>query len=119
MATKPRADLACVILTAMSVFFGWERLRVVYNLILVGTVLPPGFVSGKILHPAFWVFALSEAVGANVCFCAGPVAEGYLCWFGLPRLPVRCALFVIGTMLAVAAAVSEVERWHSLGGFLS
>src|SRR5262249_45571426 len=61
---------------AMEVFIAWERLRLLYNAILVVSVLLHLKSLLGLFHASF---LLEAALAANVCFCAGPVAEGYLC----------------------------------------
>jgi hypothetical protein len=78
---------------AMAVFFAWEKLRLVYNAVLAIVVLGFLGVSGAETSLRFWFQLALAAGGANLCFCAGPVAEGYLCWFGLERRTVRVLLF--------------------------
>src|SRR5262249_59017853 len=76
---------------AMSVFLAWEGLRVVYNLVLIAVVVallgPTGILQRL-------PYVLEGALVANVCFCAGPVAEGYLCLFGVSRPAARTLIFV-------------------------
>jgi hypothetical protein len=101
--------------TAMQVFGAWELLRLVYNLTLVLVVVFWVFFSGHGLHPRV-VFSLpKEAVVANLCFCAGPVLEGYLFLIGVPRRRARWGLFIIGTLLTVAEAVWDMDRLVALG----
>jgi hypothetical protein len=52
---------------------------------------------------------LFDALMANLGFCAGPVAEGYLCLLGFPRKPTRWLVFGIGTALAIAQAVPTLQ----------
>ncbi|NND95703.1 MAG: hypothetical protein HKN47_00070, partial [Pirellulaceae bacterium] len=40
------------------------------------------------------------AVGANLCFFAGPAIETYVSWLGYRRRWVRIVLFVSGTLFA-------------------
>lgn len=82
----------------------WERLRLVYNAILVPwTVLLilvlPGGGTG---NPAD---VLVGAVAANVCFCLGPVLETYLVGFGANAPTARGWLFALGTGFTALAAL--------------
>jgi hypothetical protein len=85
---------------ATAVFIAWERLRLVYNGILAAVVLLLGGGS-LVREPRFWSLLIGGAIGANVCFCAGICAEGYLALLGLPRRETRAVLFVAGTLLAI------------------
>lgn len=93
--------------SAKEVFLAWERLRVIYNLILVGVSLLVGMA--RLTELSFWYFLIEGAVGANLCFCVGPVVEGYLTLIGINRDGSRMLLFVLGTIascLVAAAAIS-------------
>jgi hypothetical protein len=65
------------------IFLGWERLRPPYTGLLALLVLYP--VSGSVRWPPMDdLLALSiEAVMANLCYFAGPLAEAHLPWLGL------------------------------------
>ncbi len=81
--------------TAQQVFFAWEKLRLAYNAVLVFVVLV------QISFGAEFPFLVLNAIVANVFFCAGPVAEGYLVLLGVPRLPFRWLICLFGTVIAV------------------
>jgi hypothetical protein len=95
--------------TARAVFLAWERLRLVYNATLVLIVL---YIAGHNLgNFEFRVFVLEAAVAANLCFCAGPVAEGYLSLLGANRRVVRWLLFIPGTLLGCLLTVAALFWW--------
>ncbi len=87
--------------SATEVFIAWERLRLVYNGVLAAFAL---------LIWARWPLRagigglIEDAIVANVLFCAGMAAEGYLALIGMPRRPARIAIFGLGTLLAVLLA---------------
>jgi hypothetical protein len=102
------------------VFFGWERLRVVYNGVLVALTLVCGL--GSVADPKFWSTAVFGAVLTNVCFCVGPVLEGYATWyFGRPVRVVRWGLFLLGQTIAAGLActviLSAFPRTFTIFGF--
>lgn len=84
---------------ARSVFLAWERLRVVYNAVLVIETLV--LALPLLTDQGFLVIAVEGAIAANLAFCAGPVAEGYLDLLALPRVPSRWVLMIAGTLLAM------------------
>jgi hypothetical protein len=98
---------------AMDVFVAWEKLRLVYNLILMAVVLalanPLGLLIGL---PLLLPFLLEGALSANICFCAGPVVEGYLCLLGVKRHLSRGIAFVTGTLVAIGLT------WYALKVYL-
>jgi hypothetical protein len=94
---------------AMAVFFAWEKLRIAYNLVLVVVVVLFALTTGKSHYFLFWLNVAWEALIANVCFCAGPVSEGYLHWLGYQRPVARWLLFVNGLLLSVWMAHDSVQ----------
>lgn len=81
----------------------WERLRLVYNAVLIPwtvflIAVLPGGVTG---NPADLIVG---AVIANVCFCLGPVVETYLVWLGANAQAARGWLFALGTVFTAVAA---------------
>jgi hypothetical protein len=89
------------------VFLGWERLRVVYNSVLVSLTLLCGF--GSVADPKFWSTALFGAILTNVCFCVGPVLEGYATWLSGRRVQwVRWGLFLVGQLIAAGLACTVI-----------
>ncbi len=84
-----------------SIVLRWERLRILYNLLLVGLVLLP--TGGSFQLPSLRevpVLAVG-AVLANLCFMAGPVAEAYLSWLGLRSRWVTAGLFAGGLLVSI------------------
>ena len=90
----------------LSLFKQWEKLRLFYNLILIGeTVLILLIHRSSLMQPKPIQLAdslLAGAIGANVCFCLGPVLNGYLEWFGLRGRFVQAGIFGLGTLVAMA-----------------
>ena len=85
--------------TLKQVFFAWEKLRVLYVLALVAVTLS-SLPLEAMKRLDVWIAVAILALGANACYFAGPIAETYLCWFGLRRNIVRSVLFVGGTVFA-------------------
>jgi hypothetical protein len=85
--------------TAQQVFLAWEKLRIAYNVSLLFVVVV------RISFGADMPHLLLKAIGANVLYCIGPVAEGYLVCLGVPRLPFRWLLFIFGTVVATLITV--------------
>lgn len=97
--------------TARAVFIAWERLRVVYNAILAVLVL--AVVRADWGDPEFpWELARAAFL-ANLCFCAGPVAEGYLAvGLGANRQVARWLMFIPGLLLACGLTVAWLSVWR-------
>jgi hypothetical protein len=104
--------------SARSVFLAWEKLRLVYNGVLAGIVL---LLAGpRLQEPAFWVFLSQGVVFANLCFCAGPCAEGYMVLLvKADRFGARCLVFGGGLVLASAMTLYTMVFWGPMGGFMS
>jgi hypothetical protein len=84
-----------------SIVLRWERLRILYNLVLLGLVLVP--TGGSFQLPSLRELpALAiGAVLANLCFMAGPVAEVYMSWLGLRSRWVTAGLFAGGLLVSI------------------
>lgn len=91
----------------------WERLRVVYNTVLIALVmlLVIGMFPGRFAVPRFWVEVCFGAIIANVCFMAGPTIEGYCRFLKLWANAMRPLLFLAGTCFAAILAVACVLSW--------
>jgi hypothetical protein len=92
--------------TFMEVFFAWEKLRLIYNALLIIVVLAMLLQAGS--SPLTAVFFALHALAANLFFCAGPVGEGYLCWIGVSRQSSRWIVFCFGCVVAIALTVDSV-----------
>jgi hypothetical protein len=89
--------------SATGVFLAWEKYRLLYNAILAAETCL--LASGEFGNIWFWVALIEGVVVANVCYCVGPVAEGYLSLLGANRKATRIVLFVSGTLLATLLTV--------------
>lgn len=45
-----------------------------------------------------WMFA---AIGANICYCAAPITESYLCWLGMKGTWITALLFMAGVLVSI------------------
>lgn len=106
-AISPRSDEP----SAQQVFLAWEKLRLLYNGLLAGIVLISGY--RNLQDWTFWVFVVEGAVGANLCYCAGPVLEGYLALISIPRQKARVALFVLGCCAASGLTYLATAAWQN------
>jgi hypothetical protein len=98
----------------MSAFASWELLRIVYNAALLLIVLLAGGVlapRGAFDDRAFWVFLVKCAIGANLCYCLGPIGEGYLVLVGVRRGLARTILFLVGLIASGVLAIGLLPIW--------
>lgn len=95
----------------------WEKLRVVYNVVLAAVVLAfwAGGRGSGLGDPAFLRHLARCCLGANLCFCAGPVVNAYAHWLGLRHVAVTVALFVLGTTLSVLVAAGSILVFQMRG----
>ncbi|QDV47170.1 hypothetical protein Enr13x_70790 [Stieleria neptunia] len=91
---------------AKSTFLAWERLRLIFVVVLGLLTL---LLAGPDLTKLRTLVLIAEgAIIANVCFFAGPIIETYVRWLGYDRKWVRWFLFVGGTMLTAMLAVATM-----------
>lgn len=89
------------------VVVAWEWRRLWYNVVLVVICTPivaTGLVVGAI-DPDEMTILVPATIFANVCFTAGPLAEGYWTWWLGPVGWMRNVLFWLGTAIACVLAV--------------
>ncbi|HEY9844354.1 MAG: hypothetical protein ACAI44_14735 [Candidatus Sericytochromatia bacterium] len=109
--------------TAQAVFWAWERLRLFYNLILVAEVGLFACLNLGLLQQwqIFFPTLVFGALGANLCFCIGPVSEGYWILLGADRKSSRAWIFMLGTLIAMLLTLlvlmQLVAMLSSSGGF--
>ena len=99
--------------SARAVFLAWERLRLVYNAVLVMIVIV--FSAAELPNREFLRFLARAAVGANLCLCLGPVVEGYAALLGADRRIARWVVFVPGLLLACLLTFVSVFFWQMRG----
>ncbi len=87
--------------SAKFVFLAWEELRLIYNAVLVLETLVFGGFLGFLGDPIFWAEAVAGAIGANFCFNAGPIVEGYLNLVGMKRAKARGIVFTLGLVFSI------------------
>lgn len=88
---------------ARPTFLAWERLRLVYIVVL--GILTLLLVGPAIDQPRVLMLIGEGAIAANLCYFAGPIAETYVRWLGYEAGWVRWALFLGGTVLSAVLAV--------------
>jgi hypothetical protein len=109
-ATLPIYERRLVNLALVAV--AWEKLRIWYNAVLavvalLGLVVIDASLLLDMQAMKTMVFA---AIAANVCFCVGPLVEGYVTWF-FGKLPgLRAVIFAIGIIGAVMLTIWVVAN---------
>jgi hypothetical protein len=86
---------------AKRTFLAWEKLRLLYNAVLVVETIAIGLAAHPLLlQPEFWVSSVMGAVFANACFFLGPIIETYVAWLGHPSRTLRLVMFIVGTVVS-------------------
>lgn len=104
-ATEMTTEVPLMML-AKSVFLAWEKLRLIY-IVLLGLwtlilAMPGVIYAGSQLFTFRGIVMVAEgAFVANICYFAGPVIETYVRWLGYEGKWVRWFLFLGGTVLTV------------------
>ncbi|HEX6987282.1 MAG TPA: hypothetical protein VF170_18030 [Planctomycetaceae bacterium] len=101
--------------SAKAVFVAWEGLRLAYNAVLVFYTLALAAALGVAIDAPFWQRVIPGALVANVCFCVGPCAEGYLALTGVDRRLARGLIFLAGLSLTSLVAIVVVVTPAALG----
>lgn len=88
----------------------WERLRLLYNAILIPIVVAVTLVfrTGLLGDFAYWEAVIFGGIASNVCFCIGPVLETYLVWIGANARTARGWLFALGTGFTALVAFAAI-----------
>ncbi len=99
----------------LPLLWAWERRRWAYNAILVVWVglLVLLMRRDLVFDAGFCAFLIAEAVLANVCFCAGPVADGYLHRMGLVAPGSSRLLFAGGLLISLPVSGLMVLLFRS------
>jgi hypothetical protein len=92
--------------SARDLFLAWEKLRLVGNAVLLLWLTYVFYATGRITV----VDALRHILSVNVGFCVFPVAENYLCWFGLSRSTSR---FIVITAILFVTLVGFLDFMQS------
>jgi hypothetical protein len=96
-------------------FFRWEKLRLLYNAILgVESIVslvayPPPQPPAEVV---FWLVILAGL--ANLCFCLGPVLDGYAHWIGLRSRVTSMVIFTVGTVFSAFVAYFVLLNFQDL-----
>ena len=88
----------------------WERRRLTYNIVLTSVVVAVVLLAHRdlLFDRPFGRFLLARAFLANLCFCTGPVVDGYLHRVGLDGEASGQILFGLGLLVSVPATVLSV-----------
>lgn len=104
-----------------NIVIGWERMRVLYNILLFLVGITAIFFCMKApffkLEDAVFP-AILFGIFANICFCAGPIVETYIrvIFNSQDVRTLRLSLFISGTLLSLVPAFFTIA---TSGAFLN
>ena len=87
----------------------WERLRIVYNALLVAVSLGVLLLTFGLGSLSNWIELVLGALLANLCFCAGPIVSAYMAWFNIRSRGFDLLMFGAGTTLSVIWAFLAIR----------
>jgi hypothetical protein len=96
----------------------WERLRIVYNVTLIGIVLAFTLLAFPFLIGSvpFWVRVIFGAIIANTCYFIAPAIEGYGRQFRVWNSAFSILLFLAGlaftSLLAILCILSYADMFQ-------
>ncbi|MBN1909716.1 MAG: hypothetical protein JW818_08255 [Pirellulales bacterium] len=92
------------------VIITWEKLRIVYNAVLVVVTLGVAWLTWEYRPTPLMMIGTVGlgAIAANILFCAGHAVDGFLTLCGIRQPAVTWALFGFGTLLASGLAALTV-----------
>jgi len=91
---------------ARTTFLAWEKLRIVYVLVLgTLTLLLTGF---RVIEIDVLIPLIFGGFVANVCYFAGPIMETYVRFLGYRGKVLRWGLFTTGLVLTAILAVASL-----------
>ena len=98
-------------ITTKQIFLMWEKLRVVYNVVLLCVVLTVFLLTkrGEVNWFTLGWVCVMGCLGANLCFFAGPAADAYLNWLGYRHAAITAILFALGLLLSILLAAAFVS----------
>ena len=98
-------------------FLRWEKLRLLYNGILLAVTLLALLASPtpRIGRAHLFVSLAALCTAANVCYCLGPIINGYAYWFGLRNNLVTVFLFSAGTLFSIFLALGAIYSINMAG----
>ena len=92
-----------------AIFKEWERLRLVYNIILFAVfavLVVDAYFSSELGAPQepFSLILFHSAIYAliaNILYLAGPAVDSYMCWLDIRSKYSKVILFVAGTAFSI------------------
>ena len=91
---------------AKRTFLAWEKLRLVYNGILIFMSVAYALAWSSLFTIEFWLVAIFGAIVCNVCFMLGPILETYIAWLGFRTRELRLVFLTLGTLATAGVALA-------------
>lgn len=87
----------------------WERKRLIYNLLYIGSVIPLILFFGPVNKiDGRWLVMFLEVIGiANLTYFIGPALECYITWLKKRRLRIQNYLFLGGYAVSMLVTAQQ------------
>ena len=95
-------------------FITWEKLRILYVLILASISIFGLFPIWKLIKSHDWLIMTLGAIFANIFYTIGPLAESYLSFLGVKPIFARIPLFLSGTIFSAALVFWYFVNLHTI-----
>jgi hypothetical protein len=94
----------------------WERLRIVYNVTLIGIVIAFTLIAFPFLFGSvpFWVRVIFGAIIANTCYFIAPAIEGYGTLFQVWNSAFSILLFLAGLAFTSLLAILFISAYADM-----
>jgi hypothetical protein len=95
-------------------FLAWERLRIIYNIVLAVTTAPLAMLvllrsnSTAVDAGELIIVCIAGFLGANFCFLLGHYLTSWLVMFGARGKPVTIVLFWCGVGISIPAVIAAI-----------
>ncbi len=89
----------------------WERLRIVYNAVLIPWVLAI-LLTSQTAPPGIVLMIVPAGILANLFYLLGPAVESYMTWFGFWHGSLTLLVFIAGLgFTALMALIAITQPW--------
>ena len=116
-AAEPTVESDSIWPVAKRTFRAWEKLRLLYNGILIFICVAYAAAWSSLMNIEFWLLSIAGAIFCNACFLLGPIVETYVAWLGYRTEKLRLAFMIAGTLATafVAIAVLTSLFYNAMG----
>ena len=115
VSSEPAAVSDSIWPVAKRTFLAWEKLRLLYNGILICISVAYALAWSSLFTVEFWLVAVFGGIFCNVCFMLGPFIETYVAWLGFRTYLLRLVFFIAGTLATAVVAIATLDSmFHAI-----